>query len=99
MEPVGRSKLLTGKTAAESLQKAPIIRGWDGSDHPHDWMTVGCGRKLEAVKRSAYQIVSDSADLDEEWANWEDLITHELVNYLKKTKFVGYQCPGCSSIV
>jgi hypothetical protein len=99
MEPVGKPKFLTGQTAAQCLQKAPILRGWDNSNQPQDWMTVGCGRKLEAVDRSAHEITNNSEDKDEEWAKWEELLSYELVEFLRKTKFIRYQCPSCDCII
>jgi hypothetical protein len=98
MEHVGEAQFLTGKTATECLQKAPIVRGWDHSNHPEQWMIVGSGRKLEVVNRSAHKI-APSADKEGEWAKWEDLISSELVQFLRKTKFARYQCPSCNSSI
>jgi hypothetical protein len=99
MDPVGKPQLLTGETAADCLRKAPILRGWDGSDDPQDWMIVGTGRKLEAINELADIISTSSEDEVEEWSRWENRISHELVTFLRRTKFVTYKCPGCHSVV
>jgi hypothetical protein len=96
MESVGDPQLLTGKTAADCLRKAPIQRGWDNSPEPQNWMIVGSGRKLEAVNQIADRLTTSA---EEEWTKWEDMISYELVHFLRKTKFFRYQCPSCHSAI
>jgi hypothetical protein len=96
MDKIGRPQLLTGATAAECLMKVPILRGWQGDHSAADWMTVGSGRKLEAVQRRREAVTGMSGDVEEEWDRWSKLLSQEFVRYVRETRFVRYLCPHCS---
>jgi hypothetical protein len=89
--------LLTGRTALEFLQKVPIVRGWGGRSEAHDWMTVGSGRKLQAVKEAADQISWEHVGIETQWAKWADMLSLEFVQFVRNTRFSWYQCPKCLS--
>lgn len=97
MDRIGRPKPLKGASPAEHLLKVPILRGWDGKPEAEAWMTVGSGRKLEAVKRRQGQLPEMSGEVEEAWAQWEDLLSKEYVQYARGTHFIRFLCPHCSS--
>jgi hypothetical protein len=92
MERVGRPKKLDGVTAADCLMKLPIFRGWDGNHDAEDWMMVGTGRKLEAV-RADRGVAATSANLEDEWKRWSDLLSPEFVQHVRGRTFIRYLCP------
>jgi len=98
MQKVGEPKQLDGLTAGEHLMKLPILRGWNGNHDADDWMTVGTGRKLQAI-RSQKEEMEGSADIKEEWKKWATLLTYELVEYAKTAEFAGFECPSCEKCI
>jgi len=95
MDKIGKPWRLEGGTAGDCLMKVPIIRGWDGDHDAEDWMTVGSGRKLEAVRTNREYIAANSTDVEEEWREWEHLLTREFVLHVRGRKFVRLLCPAC----
>jgi hypothetical protein len=99
MNKVGVPKLVGGKTAGECLRNVPIMRGWGGEQEPEDWMVVGTGSKLEVVGRQESTISIDGKDIEEEWGDWEEELSREFVQYVRRTKFVNYICPQCQVLI
>jgi hypothetical protein len=97
MERVGVLRLLQGQTAADHLKKVPIMRGWGGDRQAEDWMTVGSGRKLEAVETEEEKITIKGKNVEEEWKEWADLLSEEFMQYARRTKFIRFVCPRCLS--
>ncbi len=97
MQGVGVPKHLEGQTVGERLKKVPITRGWGGDEEAEDWMVVGTGSKLEAVERLGEEISTDGKDIEEQWKYWEEQLSHEFVEYARKTMFIRYLCPQCQS--
>jgi len=99
MERIGKPQRLVERTAGELLKKVPIMRGAGGGE-AQDWMTVGSGRKLEAVKVRKERVELASKDVDEEWGQWDSLLSKEFVKYARETKFIRFICPsGCTEFI
>lgn len=80
--------------------KVPIMRGWNGSSKPQNWMTVGSGRKVEAVMPNMDKILAESkGDVEEEWNGWARLLSAEYVDFVRRTKFIFHPCPECSNYI
>jgi hypothetical protein len=92
---------LVGPTAIDTLLKLPILRGWGGNPDAEDWLTVGTGRKLEAIKsqKEKERISASSRDIEEEWKGWTALLSEEFINYVRTTKFIRFRCPSCQSFI
>ena len=95
MKAISGPGILTGKTAAECLQRMPVLRGWNGSSEIPDWMTVGSGRKLQAVEEFLDLHNMESMDIEAQWARWAELLTLEFVQFVRNTTFIQYKCPKC----
>lgn len=94
-------RLLKDSSPVECLLHVPITRGWAG-DHqglpPQDWMTVGCGRKQQAVRQLKDRaIVISEGEVEKEWKWWREKLSKEYIEYVRTTKFLLFLCPCCSS--
>jgi hypothetical protein len=99
MEKIGKPQRLVDRAAGELLMKVPILRG-AGEESLQDWMTVGSGRKLEAIKARKEKLKQDSRDIEEEWGRWDDVLSPEFVKYAREKKFIRFLCPrGCSPFI
>jgi len=52
--------------AGDTFMKLPIVRGWDGTGGK-DWMIVGTGRKLKAVRSKKERLAVGTTNVKEEW--------------------------------
>jgi hypothetical protein len=99
MEKIGRPQRLVERSASELLMKVPILRG-AGGEAMQDWMTVGSGRKLEAVKSKKEKVKLGSENEEEEWRRWETMLNKEFVDYARESKFIRFRCPsGCPDFI
>lgn len=94
MDRISRPQRLEGATAGDCLLKVPIMRGC-GGDVGRDWMIVGSGKKLKAIKKYKVKIETSSGDIEEEWKNWGTLLSPEFVGFVKTSKFIRYLCSNC----
>jgi hypothetical protein len=93
MDRIGQPHRLVDPTAGDCLLKVPILRGWGGEIPAQDWMTVGSGRKLEAVRARKDELRRD--DIEDEWTEWSRHLSNEFVQYAQHTKFILFRCLGC----
>jgi hypothetical protein len=98
MERIGKPQRLVDGPKGELLMKVPILRG-AGGKLLQDWMTVGSGRKLEAVKARKKKLEQASRDIDDGWGQWDDVLSEEFVNYARETKFIRFLCPSCTAFI
>jgi len=98
-EALGNPALTQGETAAERLRAVPTMRGWHGleDDEVEKWMTVGTGLKHELVIEHEGQVSTDGRALEEQWAEWEPILTEEYVHYVQTTRFERFRCPDCQA--
>jgi ABC-type sugar transport system substrate-binding protein len=97
MRKIGVPRRLKGESAANILKQVPILRGWEGIYEAEDWMTVGTGRKREAIGLKEKEFAAVSTDtIEEVWGRWAEQLSEEYVLYVRRTKFIRYECPHCS---
>lgn len=107
---VGEPTEVDGDTAAACLLNVPTARGWSGDsdDHKIRWMTVGTGNLHREVIARQNEVAVEGRGLEEQWEDWAriatleadpQVLTPELIDYARTTKFQHFICPHCEAII
>ena len=97
-----KEAILSGSSFESSASEGSLldISKEKYSRHGRDGMTARLGRKLEAVKAQQERVELASKDVDEEWKQWDSLLSKEFVKYARETKFIQVICSSeCTEFI